>query len=480
MYECSLERMTDKIKTMSQFGDAGHGGITRYSLSPEALQARGEFVRRMEAIGATIKFDDMANLYATLPGSEPDLPGIVMASHCDSVKNGGNYDGILGVMGAMEVLETVADQNIPHKHNLTAMIWTNEEGSLYPPAMMSSGVICYDYLPEDIRVNFKHEDMLKSTSVLDATKTFGAALDASGYKGDKANRLNNKDYKAMFELHIEQGPILEAAGNDIGVVTCVLGMVNYTIKVYGQSDHAGTTPMKYRQDALYGASKVLQYLHDELDKLDSELVYTTGEIFCHPNVHTVIPDYVEFSLDARHEKPEVIEQVVKVIENIPKEVVKCKTDYEIAWTRDTVYYDKELVSYVQESVDELGYSNQKINSGAGHDAQFAAYMLPTTMVFVPSKDGHSHCEPEYTSPEQCTQGASVLLNAVLKCDAKIKYISLIISSSYKSRIRDISSRIYLLFFCIFYTISIRIIFLFLCILNKIIYDLSIFYDIMNR
>ena len=114
---------------MSQFGDAGHGGITRYSLSPEALQARGEFVRRMEAIGATIKFDDMANLYATLPGSEPDLPGIVMASHCDSVKNGGNYDGILGVMGAMEVLETVADQNIPHKHNLTAMIWTNEEGS---------------------------------------------------------------------------------------------------------------------------------------------------------------------------------------------------------------------------------------------------------------------------------------------------------------------------------------------------------------
>ena len=176
--------------------------------------------------------------------------------------------------------------------------------------------------------------------------------------------------------------------------------------------------MKYRQDALYGASKVLQHLHDELDKLDPELVYTTGEIFCHPNVHTVIPDYVEFSLDARHEKPEVIEQVVKVIENIPKEVVKCKTDYEIAWTRDTVYYDKELVSYVQESVDELGYSNQKINSGAGHDAQFAAYMLPTTMVFVPSKDGHSHCEPEYTSPEQCTQGASVLLNAVLKCDAK--------------------------------------------------------------
>ena len=372
----------------------------------------------MEAIGAEIKSDDMACLYATLKGSEPDLPGIVMGSHCDSVKNGGNYDGILGVMGAMEVLETIAENNIPHKHNITAMIWTNEEGSLYPPSMMASGVLCYDYLPEDIRVKFKHEDMLNSKSILDPTQTFGMALEASGYKGDKANRLNPKDYKAMFELHIEQGPILEAAGNDVGVVTCVLGMVCYRIRTYGQADHAGTTPMKYRHDALYAAAKVLEYLHEEFDKLDPELVYTTGEIVLHPDVHTVIPDYVDFSLDARHEDPKVIEQVVKIIENMPKEVVGCTTGYEPAWTRDTVYYDKELVGYVQEAVNELGYSNQKINSGAGHDAQFCAYMMPTTMIFVPSKDGHSHCEPEFTSVKQCTQGASVMLNAVLKCDAK--------------------------------------------------------------
>lgn len=403
MFTCSKERMQDKISTFSTFGDAGHGGITRYSLSPEALQARAEFVKRMTAIGAEIKTDDVANVYATLKGSDPTLPAIVMASHCDSVKNGGNYDGILGVMGAMEVLETVANDKIPHKHNLVAMIWTNEEGSLYPPAMMCSGIVCNDYLPADIAKNFKKENMLASKSILDPTKTFGMALEASGYKGDEAN--------------IEQGPILEAAGNDIGVVTCVLGMVNYRIKVYGQADHAGTTPMKYRHDALFGAAKVLEYLHTELDKLDPELVYTTGEILCHPDVHTVIPDYVEFSLDARHEDPRVIEQVVSVIENIPKEVEKCKTGYEIAWTRDTVYYDKQLVDFVQEAVDELGYSNQKINSGAGHDAQFASYMLPTTMVFVPSKDGHSHCEPEFTSIELCTEGASVLLNAVLKCDA---------------------------------------------------------------
>lgn len=417
-YKANEQRMQDKIDTFSKFGDAGHGGITRYCFSEADIQARNEFKRRMEAIGAEFKTDDIGNMYATLKGSEPELPNIVTGSHTDSVKNGGNYDGILGVMSAMEVLEAIHEQNIPHRHNITAMVWTNEEGSLYPPAMMSSGIVMNDYLPAEIKKNFIFENMMKSKSVIDNKTTFKEALDNSGFKGDKANRLNAKDYCANFELHIEQGPILEANNNDIGVVTCVLGMVNYRIKIYGVSDHAGTTPMKFRHDALYGAAKVLQYLHDELDKLDDELVYTTGEIICHPNVHTVIPDYVEFSIDARHEKEEVIKQVVEVIKNIPKEIVGCTTDYEVAWTRDTVYYDEELVSMVQEAVDELGYSNQRINSGAGHDAQFVSYMVPTTMVFVPSKDGHSHCEPEFTATEQCTQGASVLLNAILKRDAK--------------------------------------------------------------
>lgn len=416
MHICSKKRMKELIETMSRYGDAGHGGITRYSLSPEDLKARDEFVKRMKACGAQIKTDDLANVYATIQGSNPDLPGIVMASHVDSVKNGGNYDGILGVMGAMEVIQTITSEKIAHKHNITAMIWTNEEGSLYPPAMMCSGILCYDYLPEETRKNFRYEDMMESKSVLDKKVKFGDVLKQSRYRGEKENRLNPQDYKAMYELHIEQGPILEAAGNDIGVVTCVLGMVNYRIKINGQADHAGTTPMKYRKDALYAASKVLIYLHDQLDRLDSNLVYTTGEIICHPNVHTVIPDYVEFSLDARHEDPEVIRQVVNIMDHLPSQVEKCTVSSEVAWTRKTVYYDRKLIEFVQKATDDLGYTNQKINSGAGHDAQFASYMLPTTMIFVPSKNGHSHCEQEFTSVEQCTKGASVLLNAVLNCD----------------------------------------------------------------
>lgn len=420
MYKCDLKRMDDKIKTFSKFGDAGHGGITRYSLSPEANMARAEFVKRMEAIGATIEMDDLANMYATIPGSDPNAKRIVMGSHCDSVRNGGNYDGILGVMGAMEVLETVVLEKIPHKHPLTAMIWTNEEGSLYPPAMMVSGIVCNSVLPEAIGKNFDYEKMMASKSVVDKTTTFGESLGKSPYTGPKANRLNPDKYKAMFELHIEQGPILEDAGNSVGVVTCVLGMFNYRVKFYGQAAHAGTFPMHKRKDALHAAATALCYLHDEIDKLGRpELVYTTGEVVVHPCVHTVIPDYVDFSIDVRHEDPKVLAAVMDILKTLPgKEWQRCKCEIQEMWKRDTVYFNKELVGFVRESAEALGVKYQDINSGAGHDAQFASYMMPTTMIFVQSKDGLSHCEPEYSSPEHCTDGASIMLNAVLKLDAK--------------------------------------------------------------
>ena len=418
MYTCSLERMKDKIKTFSAFGDAGHGGITRYSLSEAAVMARNEFRKRMENIGAKIETDDLGDMYATLEGSDPDAKRIVMGSHVDSVKNGGNYDGILGVMSAMEVLETVAEKKIPHKHPLTAMIWTNEEGSLYPPAMMCSGIVCNDYLPEDIGAKFRFEDMMNSKSILDPTKTFGEALDKSGFKGDKKYRLSPDRYQYMFETHIEQGPILEDAGCDIGVVDCVLGMFNYRVKFYGQTVHAGTFPMPKRRDAFYAAAQALCYMHDEIDRLGiKDLVYTTGEVVCHPCVHTCVPDYFDFSVDARHEDPDLLAKVLEVVMSLAdRQWAGCRCEVVKAWNRDTVYWDKKLVGYVEESATEAGVSHMRIHSGAGHDAQFASYMLPTTMIFVQSKDGLSHCEPEYSSPEHCTEGATVMLGAVLRAD----------------------------------------------------------------
>ncbi len=418
MYKCDVKRMEDKITTFSKFGDAGHGGITRYALSPEDKMARDEFVRRMEAIGAIIECDDLANVYATLPGSEEGLKRIVMGSHCDSVKNGGNYDGILGVLSGMEVLETVAAENIPHRHPLTAMIFTNEEGSEFPPCMMCSGILAHDYMPERFKDNFEYSKMMASRSILDPEVTFADRLAAYPYTGDKANRMTPDKYKALFETHIEQGPILEDAGKDVGVVTCVLGQMLYRVKFYGFAAHAGTFPMKKRHDAFHAAAEALCYLHEEIDKLGHEdLVYTTGEVVIHPCVNTVIPDFFDFSIDVRHEDPEVLNQVRAILATLEtREWQGCKCEVVLGWNRDTVYWDKNLVNYVREAVEELGISHMDINSGAGHDAQYISYMIPTTMIFAPSDKGLSHCEPEHTSVEQCTNAASVMLNAVLKAD----------------------------------------------------------------
>ena len=321
MYQCSRERMEEKIKTFSKIGDAGHGGITRYSLSEEALEARREFVRRMEAIGAEITTDDMANVYATIPGSE-EGKRICMGSHADSVKNGGNYDGILGVMSAMEVLETVVEKKIPHK--------------------------------------------------------------------------------------------------DLGVVDCVLGMYHYRVRFYGQTTHAGTFPMPKRKDAFFAAAKALSYLHEKIDALEIEnLVYTTGEVVCHPNINTCVPDYFDFSFDVRHEDSRQLDKVPAVVKSLKTmEFCGCRCEVEKIWKRDTVWWNEKLVGYVKEVAEEMEIKHQFIHSGAGHDAQFISYMVPTTMIFAPSVKGLSHCEDEYTSVEHCTLAASVMLNAVLKADSE--------------------------------------------------------------
>ncbi len=406
MVTCSLDRMDEKIKTFGRFGDTGKGGITRLSLSPEALAARAEFRKRMEALGASVVTDDMANMYATIPGTE-NLPAILAGSHMDSVKQGGNYDGILGVLAAMEVVETIVLENIPHRHPITVIVWTNEEGARFEPAMMSSGVICG---------KFKKEEMLASEAKDIPGYTFGEALEASGYKGEEANRVSPDKYKALVELHIEQGPVLETEGYDIGVVEGVCGMINYEFTFTGQAGHAGTTPMKYRKDALYAAVKTIHYLHEELDRLDSRLVYTTGKISAHPNIHTIIPDEVKFTLDVRHQNPEVIRQVLEIIRRIPPEVEKCKVSYNEAWSRKTVAFTPELVDYVQKSAYEFGYPYKRMYSGPGHDAQFVIDLLPAAMIFVPSTDGHSHCELEYTPVENCLKGANVLLRTLLFID----------------------------------------------------------------
>ena len=410
MYECDIKRMEEKITTFGGFGDTGHGGITRFSLSPAAIQARNEIKLRMTRLGLDFKTDDLGDIYCTLPGTDPDAKVIMSGSRCDSVRQGGNYDGILGVLTAMEVIETIVTQKIPHRHPIQLVVWTNEEGALYEPAMMCSGIICG---------KFKKEEMFASVAKDGSGKTFGQALSESGFLGEEKNRIEPSKTEALVELHIEQGPVLEAGGYDVGVVEGVVGMINYEFTFHGQADHAGTFPMPYRKDALFAASQALLFLHEEFDKIgDKELVYTTGKISCHPNIHTIIPDEVKFTLDVRHQNPEIIKKCVEIIKSMPKEWANCTMSYKEAWARNTVTFHKEWVDDVENAAQKLGYKSHKMYSGAGHDAQYLSEIVPTTMIFVPSKGGHSHCELEYSPVEWCWKGANVLLNTILEIDKK--------------------------------------------------------------
>ena len=400
MYKCNQTRLKETIVQFSQFGATQNGGVTRLSLSEEDVAARNHLKACCLELGMEVKIDDMANMYATLPGKR-DVPPIMMGSHLDSVVKGGRFDGVLGVLTALEAVRTIKENNIELEIPITLVNFTNEEGARFDPAMMSSGVITH---------KFEKEKMLQSTDKNGVT--FKEALAISGYEGSIENRIEKAT--AFVELHIEQGPILEAEQKEIGVVEGVLGMCCYEVSVSGESDHAGTTPMKMRKDPLFLATKLISTLIEQLGQVDEELVYTIGRMNVTPNIHTVIPNKVLFTIDARHKDPIKIQQVEQIIEALPVEVAGCFVEKQKLWGRDTVVFDAEICEQIELASELFGYSSKRLYSGAGHDAQYIASIAPTAMIFVPSMNGKSHCEEELTTYEECAKGADVLIETVLQ------------------------------------------------------------------
>ncbi|HEY4622471.1 MAG TPA: Zn-dependent hydrolase [Solibacillus sp.] len=400
MLKTNRERLKNNIELFSQIGATNNNGVTRLSLSAEDILARDKFKAKCEQHGMIVTVDDMGTMYASLPSQTDNLP-IVMGSHLDSVIKGGRFDGVLGVLTALEALETIIDANIELNHPLTIVNFTNEEGARFEPSLMASGVLSG---------KFDKAKMLASTDRQGTT--FEQALETSGYKGEEANRLT--EAHAYLELHIEQGPVLEHYNKEIGVVEGVLGMVCYDITLTGESNHAGTTPISMRKDSMFAAMQIISILQNKLKQLPEDLVYTIGRINAYPNIHTVIPSHVTFSLESRHQDPTVIQQVEQIIFDLPKEIENCQLAYTKLWNRDTVYFAPDIIQAVAASTEELGYSQHRMFSGAGHDAQFIAQYIPSTMIFVPSVKGYSHREDELTSYEDCSKGADVLVNAVLK------------------------------------------------------------------
>ena len=351
-----------------------------------------------------IAVDDMANIYAVLPGKK-DFPPIVMGSHLDSVEKGGKFDGVLGVLTALEAIRTLKENDIELDIPLMIVNFTNEEGARFDPAMMSSGVISS---------KFSKDKMMQSVDKNEIT--FKEALLASGYEGEKENRLTKA--LAYIELHIEQGPVLEAKQLEIGVVEGVLGMVCYEMTITGESNHAGTTPMSMRKDPMIVASNIITTLHEQLGKIDEELVYTFGRMNVSPNIHTVIPNKVTFTIDSRHQNPVVMRKVEEILKGLPSEEDGCHIQPVKLWGRDTVFFDAIICNEVERSCQNFGYSSHRMFSGAGHDAQYIASFIPSAMIFVPSINGKSHCEEEKTTFEDCAKGADVLLETVLTLQTK--------------------------------------------------------------
>ncbi|MGX9134437.1 allantoate amidohydrolase [Rummeliibacillus sp. JY-2-4R] len=405
MYTCDKNRLEGTVNEFSSFGRTPNNGVTRLCFSQEDIEVRDYFKSCCEELGLEVVWDDMGNMYAKLEGKK-DIPPIVIGSHLDSVEKGGRFDGVLGVLTGLEVVKTLIDNKEELHAPIVVMNFTNEEGARFDPAMMSSGVLAN---------KFDKEKMLQSTDKNGVS--FKEVLSASGFAGDEANRL--KEASAYLELHIEQGPVLESENLEIGVVEGVLGMVCYEITITGESNHAGTTPMKLRKDPLFLATDLISSMRRELSRIDDALVYTMGRVNVTPNIHTVIPDKVVFTLEARHQDPAKIREVEEVIFGLPKEENGCQVSFEKLWSRDTVEFDEKICQYIQDACEEYNYSSKRMYSGAGHDAQFMASYLPSAMIFVPSVNGKSHCEEELTSFEDCAKGANVLLRTVLALQKRI-------------------------------------------------------------
>ena len=400
------QRLWDTLMETAAFGGTPKGGIKRLTVSDEDKKVRDWFKAQCEALGCTVEVDEVGNMFATRPGKRKDLAPIAMGSHLDTQPTGGKFDGVLGVLGPLEALRTMVDMGYESNAPIMIVNWTNEEGSRFAPAMLCSGVYAGVFTPE---FAYSREDRQGIK--------LGDELERIGYKGKhKAGAIT---FSAMFELHIEQGPILEAEGKMIGVVTGVQGMRWYEVTVRGQESHTGATPMGLRKNALLGASRMIEAIH-QVGMAHLPGVASVGLIENRPNSRNVVPGEVFFTVDLRHPDERVLDAMEAEYQAaLPKIAADLKLDLEekCIWKSPAVKFAPELIRRVQQGADQAGFASREMASGAGHDAAYIARVAPTTMIFVPCLGGISHNESESTTLEECGAGAQVLLNAVLAHDA---------------------------------------------------------------
>lgn len=402
-------RLWETIMETAKIGGTEKGGVKRLTLTDLDAQVRRWFIGKCEEAGCAVHYDDMGNIFARRPGRDNSLPPIAIGSHLDTQPTGGKFDGIIGVLAGLEVLRTLNDSGIETNAPVEVIDWTNEEGSRFAPAMLSSGVFA-GVFSKDYAYEREDREGLK----------FGDELKRIGFVGKEP--CGGHELAAHFELHIEQGPILEDEGKTIGIVTGVQGMRWYEVIVTGMDCHAGSTPMRLRQDALVAASRMIQAVQAVGLAHGPDAVATVGLIEARPNSRNVIPGEVFFTIDLRDPNDTVVAKMEVAVQEEFEKIAEnsgISFKFERIWDSPAVHFDADCIAVVEQGAAALGYPARKIVSGAGHDSAYIAKVAPTTMIFVPCEKGISHNEAEKTEPEQVAAGADVLLQAVLATDARL-------------------------------------------------------------
>lgn len=397
------ERLWDSLMEMAKIGATPKGGCCRLALTDLDKQGRDLFVQWCKQAGCSIKVDKMGNIFARREGADSSLPAVLTGSHLDTQPTGGRFDGVYGVLTGLEVIRSLNDMNIQTQHSIEACVWTNEEGSRFAPAMVSSGIFggVFDL---DYGLNRADPEGL----------TMGQELQRIGYAGEE--EVGGRDVHAYFEAHIEQGPILEVEEKTIGIVTDAQGQRWYEVTLTGVESHAGPTPMNQRKDALLGAAQIVQLVNQVgLDHAPLACA-TVGMLDVYPNSRNVIPGRVTFTIDFRHPDDAVLANMDRLMREGVDEIVSrigLECELEQIFYYGPIAFDKGCIDAVRIGTEAHGYSSRDIVSGAGHDACYLAGVAPTSMVFIPCIDGISHNEIEDVKPEWITAGANVVLAAML-------------------------------------------------------------------
>jgi len=400
----SSERFRDRFDRFNETGATDRGGVNRPTLSDENERARDLLVEWFEDAGLEVCVDEMGNLFGRREGKDDALPPVLIGSHVDSQYNGGRYDGVIGVLGSLEIVETLNDAGVETERPIEVVSWTNEEGVRFQPDMLGSGVFAGKF---DLEFAYSLEDK--------EGKTFGEELERIGYRGEEP--CEPRDLHCYLELHVEQGPKLEDAGLSVGVVEGVYGFVWFDAAFEGSADHAGPTPMHLRHDAMVATSDVVEAVRRIAGMGGDDLVGTVGSVDVSPNSINVIPERVEFTVDFRSYDDETVDRAA---ERVREEIDHAATregidaEHEEIMRIGSQSFDDGVVDAVADAADALDADATRLVSGAGHDASYLNRVCPAGMIFVPSVGGVSHTEDEYTEWDDVVTGVNVLLNATVE------------------------------------------------------------------